>query len=458
MSQQAAVSTADDAPGIPAPSPLRNVPALDGLRGLSLPGTIFTHFAIFFIIYLPDKPRWLKQAGPFTLNIEMFFVLSGALITSLLVSERQRKGRVSLVSFYKRRSRRLGPALLAVVPLLLLAHFTLEHNGQLDPLGATPWITAASLLLFVGNWRLSENEAGLGWMGPAWTLGIEEQFYLTWPALLLLMLRRFRAWAILLAVALIVAGSIAFSAAYSHKVGTSRTGYMTPTHLPPLLLGCALGYWLASFPTGRFAQVLRSQLVAVAGLAGMVWISKEYYADRHFLDAGGYALYGTFACLLIGHLFVVASRPGLISKLFAWKPLVVIGQVSYEAYLVHVIVILATLRMFPTMDAVSMIVLDVVLIAVISGAFYYFIGRPIRRRGWGVVIGRPLPDRGEPRPAEGAVPLPATSAAGSVFGVLALSVVVAAACVAADDAWRAAGTAIAAGAVIAQVVARAVRR
>jgi peptidoglycan/LPS O-acetylase OafA/YrhL len=367
---------------------------------LSLPGTIFTHFAIFLSV-LPDAPTWLRHAVPFTLNIEMFFVLSGALITNLLVSEHRRTGSIGFRLFYLRRSRRLGPALLAVVPLLLLAHFFISGTG-IAPLGVTPWVTALALLLFMGNWRLSDNETGLGWMGPSWTLGIEEQFYLTFPALLLLLLRRFSRR---IGLATILLGAVAMtvvSAYLFRHLWFTRVNYMTPTHLPPLLLGCALGFHLATSPTSRFARALRSQLVALAGLGGMAVISISWGADRVALGSGAYALYGAFSCLLIGHLFVVASRPGIVSKALSWKPLVVIGQVSYEAYLVHCIVILAVLRAYPTMAFAKMMALDAALIAIISGAFYYFIGRPIRRQGWGVLVGRPMtrPPRATPPPVQ----------------------------------------------------------
>ena len=103
-------------------SRLRYIPALDGMRGLSLPGTILTHYALF-LGSTPSAPHWLRNVGPLTLNIQMFFVLSGALITSLLVSEHQRTGAVSLKSFYLRRSRRLGPALLATVVLIGIVQY-----------------------------------------------------------------------------------------------------------------------------------------------------------------------------------------------------------------------------------------------------------------------------------------------------------------------------------------------
>ena len=163
---------------------------------------------------------------------------------------------------------------------------------------------------------------------------------------------------------------------------------MTFTHLPPLLLGCAPGFHLATSPEGWFARLLRSQLVAWIGLAGMVMISVVWGNNRAWLDQGGYAVYGVFSCLLIGHLFVAAARPGAISRVLSWKPLVVMGQVSYEAYLVHCIVILGVLHLFPTMGAYPMIGLDVALICVISGGFYYFIGQPIRREGWGTLVRR----------------------------------------------------------------------
>jgi hypothetical protein len=186
----------------------------------------------------------------------------------------------------------------------------------------------------------------------------------------------------------------------------------------------------------------------------MAWISKEWWDDRPFLVSGGYALYGAFACMLIGHCFVAASKPGLISRFLSLKPLVIIGQVSYEAYLVHVIVILGVARAYPTMDVTTMIVLDTALITVISGAFYYFIGRPIRRRGWGVVVGRPTANRPTPAPAELVAPTPAETATGTVVGVLVVAVVAAAGCLMGGNSWVGAGVALAVGAVLAQIVAR----
>jgi peptidoglycan/LPS O-acetylase OafA/YrhL len=367
---------------------IRYVPALDGMRGISLPGTIYTHFQIF-LGFLPTAPWWIRRSGPFTLNIEMFFVLSGALITSLLVAEYQRSSAIALDSFYLRRSRRLGPALIAVVPLLLIAQFLLPGSSS-PPLGTHPWLTAVLVLLFVGNWQLAAG-GDIGWLGPAWTLGIEEQFYLTWPTALRAVLRR--AWsrqAVLLSIWIVVVLSSAIAAVLARTYPKTPVVYMTPTQVSPILLGCALGYAITTNIDGSLARLLQSRLVALAGLAGMVVISMRMDTHLTALASGGYALYGACACLLIGHCMVVAAhdRPTVWSKVLGWKPFVIIGQVSYEAYLIHCIVILAVLRVAPTMRVTHMIVLDLVVIAVLSGAFYYLIERPIRRRGWRVLFTR----------------------------------------------------------------------
>ncbi len=396
------------------------VPALDGMRGISLPGTIYTHFQIF-LGFLPTAPWWVRKSGPFTLNIEMFFVLSGALITSLLVAEHQRSSKIALDSFYLRRSRRLGPALLAVVPLLLTAQFLLPGSSS-TPLGHSPWITALFLLLFVGNWQLATG-GNLGWLGPAWTLGIEEQFYLTWPAFLRASLRR--GWSrrhLMLALWILVVLSSAVGSVLARHEGPSAAVYMTPSQIAPILLGCALGYTLTTNADGRFVRLLRWRITALVGLGGMVAISALLYTHLTLLVGGGYVLYGGSACLLIGHCMAVADRPSLVSRVLGWKPFVVIGQVSYEAYLVHCIVILAVLRVSPRMPVSDMIVLDLVLIAAISGLFYYFIEQPIRRYGWLAAFRR---RSGVPvRQVAGPVVQPARSRAGWLIGAASAAAVV----------------------------------
>jgi peptidoglycan/LPS O-acetylase OafA/YrhL len=352
------------------------------MRGLSLPGTVLTHFALF-LEFEPSAPHWLTKVGPLTLNIQMFFVLSGALITSLLVAENQKTGAVSLKKFYLRRSRRLGPALLATLVVIGVVEVLWTGSRATSPLGVHPWLALGGVAVFLGNWVLFRYSGGLGYLGPAWTLGIEEQFYLTWPFLLRLALRRrLRRGTLYVWFAAVLAVALGISAIINHHNGVYRTFYATPVQLPSILLGCFLGYELTTNPTGRLAHVVRSRLVALTGLAGMVVTSIELVRHPAPLFLGGYAIYATFACLLIGHCFVRASEPTVVTKVLGWKPFVVIGQVSYEAYLVHVIVIYGLARAMPTVHVYPMIAIDTIVIAVVSGLFYYLVEQPVRRRGW----------------------------------------------------------------------------
>jgi peptidoglycan/LPS O-acetylase OafA/YrhL len=95
-----------------------------------------------------------------------------------------------------------------------------------------------------------------------------------------------------------------------------------------------------------------------------------------------------FACLLIGHCFVRAAEPTLVTKFFSWRPFVIIGQVSYEAYLVHIIVMFAVLRACPHLHVYPMMALDIGIIAVLSAGFYYLVEQPIRRNGWRWLVTR----------------------------------------------------------------------
>jgi peptidoglycan/LPS O-acetylase OafA/YrhL len=361
---------------------LRYIPALDGLRGLSLPGTMLTHFALF-LEFAPSSPRWLSHVGPLTLNIQMFFVLSGALITSLLVAEQQKKGSVSLKNFYLRRSRRLGPALLVTLAVIGVVEAIWPGSRSTSPLGTHPWLALGAVAVFVGNWVLFQYSGGLGWLGPAWTLGIEEQFYLTWPLLLRSALRRkLRRGTLYVCFALVLAAALISGHFLDSHVGKFRTFYATPVQIPSILIGCVLGYELTSNPGGHLARLVRSRLVALTGFAGMVVTSIELVRHPAPLYLGGYAIYAIFACLLIGHCFVRAAEPTMVTRVLGWRPFVVIGQVSYEAYLIHVIVIIGLGRAMPSVHVYPLMAIDVVVVAAASGLFYYLVEQPVRRRGW----------------------------------------------------------------------------
>jgi peptidoglycan/LPS O-acetylase OafA/YrhL len=375
---------------------IRYIPALDGIRGLLLPGVVVLHFAIFLSIR-PGAPHWLGHVGLFALNIQMFFVLSGALITSLLVAEHQRSGTVSLKQFYLRRYRRLGPALMLVLPLMVIAELLWTGVQSRSPLGSHPWLAVAAVAVFLGNWVLFRINGGIGWLGPAWSLGVEEQFYLTWPLLLRSALRRgVRRTSVHAGFA--VAGVLALAGATLsyHYAGPARTYYASFTQLPSVIAGCALGYELTINPEGRFARLMRSQLVGAIGAIGVVVASYELARHDRYLYRGGYVLYAIPACMLVGHCFVVAGEETVLSRVLGWRPFMVVGQISYEAYLIHVIVMFAVASEWPHMAVSSMMLLDVAIVLVLSFGFYYLVEQPIRRYGWRAFLTR---SNGVPPPA-----------------------------------------------------------
>lgn len=168
------------------------VPELDGLRGVAILLVVFAHVTEGVHPARAVLPALDSLGG--LVGVHLFFVLSGYLITRILLSERERTGSVDLLAFYKRRLSRLYPSLLVVALFV----------ASLDPWSALRAVTYSS------NW-LGGNH-GNGLLSHSWSLSVEEQFYLAWPALLLLTGRRARAFA--------VAG-IALTILLQHTVGWS---------------------------------------------------------------------------------------------------------------------------------------------------------------------------------------------------------------------------------------------
>jgi peptidoglycan/LPS O-acetylase OafA/YrhL len=411
----------------PAPR-IGYIPALDGIRGLLLPGVILLHFDLVFNSR-PNMPAWLRHTTPFELNIEMFFVLSGALITSLLVAEHHRSGSVSLKQFYVRRSRRLGPALVAVLPVLVLAQLAWTGPSGKGPLGPHPWLSLVALALFFGNWvlfRVSDN--GIGWLGPAWTLAIEEQFYLTWPMLLGLALRRrMSRQAVIGGFAGAAVVALALSTLIEHRYGGSATYYATFSQLPCLIAGCALGHELTTNPGGRLARLLSRPAIGTVGGLGVVVVSYELMHHTRLMFRGGYLGYAVVACLLVGHCFVVAREGTALTRILAWRPFRIMGEISYEAYLIHLLVIFALLDAAPGLGVYPAMAIDITIIAAVSLALHYLVGKPIRRLGWRSFFNglRPVPayrtgSRGRPVAVAGGL-LAGTAAVVLVSGLIVAS-------------------------------------
>lgn len=275
-------------------------PALTGLRGVAIVLVLLAHF---------DNPTTSPLTGAGAVGVSMFFTLSGFLITALLLEERQATGRVSLGDFYRRRARRLMPALWAMV----LAVLALQAFGRSVGVDA-PMAVAA--LASVSNWW--QNAHGFGHaLGHTWSLSIEEQFYLFWPVALTVASRWGRR--AVAAVAVVVIGCSGLALAIPG--GSDDKG--TVEQAGAIMAGCLL----AAVVSGRPRREAGSYLLAVAGLAGlapMLWLHGTVPLWAYT------AVPPVFTCMV---LWSLASGPGprwLCGPVLGW-----FGKRSYGIYLWH---------------------------------------------------------------------------------------------------------------------------
>ncbi len=303
------------------------LPGLDGVRAVALIGVLLFHAG---------------HLGGGFLSVDLFFVLSGFLITSLLLVEWDRTGTIDLRRFWSRRLRRLLPAALVVLAATAVyAAIALDpaelHRFRLDALAA---------LANVANWRAIESGsdywASFGKPSPLrhmWTLSVEEQLYLLWPAttLLGLWIGRRRRWGrqalFLLALGLAAASALAM-ALLVHPGNTARAYYGTDTRASAVLLGAvaAIGLsrrrWEARDPVVRGLRVLAPVAVVVLAV-GWTWANGEDLA----LYRWGFVLCSVAATVVVAAV-ATQSSPGLV-RVLEVRPLRDLGRISYGAYLWH---------------------------------------------------------------------------------------------------------------------------
>ncbi|MEQ1687237.1 MAG: acyltransferase [Sphingopyxis sp.] len=291
-------------------APPHKISELDGLRAVSVIFVMLVH------------ATYGRLSGGF-LGVDIFFVVSGFLITYLLIREREATGRVSLFHFYMRRVFRILPPLICAIILAMLL-----WNGA-DALRGR---VVTSALFFYANFLPAET---LGNLGHTWSLAIEEQFYLAWPLLFTLIFARSRALLMAIAVSIIV-GSIAVRAYLVTQWGDLNPLYtFTPARLDPIMLGCllALGY-------GRTVNVMRR--APDAAIRGMAWLSAGaliaalIFAQRDFMQSTPIAF---FLFALAGASLVLTAPmlpAGDLLKASLNSPVMrYIGKRSYGLYLYH---------------------------------------------------------------------------------------------------------------------------
>ncbi|HSO95760.1 MAG TPA: acyltransferase [Acidimicrobiia bacterium] len=314
--------------------------ALDGLRGVAVLAVVLYHFA-------PGV-----APGGF-LGVDVFFVLSGFLITSLLVNELEGTRRVSLPAFWRRRARRLLPALFLVLAAigvwaLLLHNHVQAHNVANDALAAVGYIAnwhfISSGQTYIQNF-VNQTPSPLRHM---WSLAIEEQFYLAWPLIVGLVgyvvlrharrpgraRRVFRRVLVVVCVTLGLASFARMVTLFGSSRDFNRVYYGTDTRAFILLAGAAFGALTAGSPlVSRRAMRVIAVLIGTAVAAGLVVTMAVVPTNAVWLYYGGY---GAIA-LAVVVVLMAAVQPGwnpLRGLLETW-PLVQLGLISYGVYLWH---------------------------------------------------------------------------------------------------------------------------
>ncbi|MGN6754202.1 MAG: acyltransferase family protein [Intrasporangium sp.] len=362
------------------------IPGLDGLRAVAILAVLLYHL----------DASWLP--GGF-LGVDVFFVVSGFLITTLLVRELQSTGRVALGSFWLRRARRLIPALVLTVAVSILIARVVSSDLLVQ---AGRQVLGA--LTFSTNWvEITAGSSYFDQTAPQlfmnfWSLAVEEQFYLVWPLVTLLLVRFARPRTrVALTLAMAAASTALMAALFTPGADATRVYYGTDTHLMGLMLGAALAFaWtspalaLRVRPSAWGAGARFAVPSAAAILALLLVILDE---ERAATFRGGITLASLATAVLVaGLLDRGGSRAALWQRLADHPVLTWVGIRSYAIYLWHWPVILLVSGDLPSVPGTTQHALTrawaVLVTVALADLTFRLVETPFRQRGFKGVAGR----------------------------------------------------------------------
>ncbi|HEX4161333.1 MAG TPA: acyltransferase family protein [Acidimicrobiales bacterium] len=364
---------------------LNYLPALDGVRAFAVIAVMMFHGGI---------PR---MDGGF-MGVDAFFVLSGFLITSLLIGEWRQTLTIKLGAFWARRARRLLPALLLM--LLFVAFFAavIVPKGTYGALR----LDALSTLLYVSNWHFilinsnyfAENSATASPLLHTWSLAVEEQFYLIWPLVVLGVMHFTRSLKalFLLCVAAAIGSAVWMYVVYDGGLNTNRAYLATDTRSQCLFIGCAIAVGLVllaqrGHEQGRLAKgdlwrPASNAGLAVCGALGIVgaigavsiWLLTTSLSS--FPYSGGFFLIG----LSVGAVIVaaVAAPRSIVPRFLALAPIRYVGRISYGLYIWHWPLFIWLNHQRVGLYGWQLFVVRAAVTFAVSVASFHLVERPIR--------------------------------------------------------------------------------
>jgi peptidoglycan/LPS O-acetylase OafA/YrhL len=305
-------------------------PALDGVRGVAVLAVVGYH------------AEYLPRDGP--LGVDIFFVLSGFLITTLLLQEWHENGSISLRLFFARRALRLFPALAVMLAVFVAGSIVLSLSGHLSQGDLHQNLKSVALgLFYVSNIARAwfSPDPMVPALGHLWSLATEEQFYLLWPIALVVLLRNGARERTILKVLALLAALVAVHRLELTIAGRSdnRLFYAPDTHFDPILVGCLAGM---CYTTGLLPRVLRTDRgaraarIAATCFVGLVFL---HSVPLRLFFAGGFVLFEIAVAVLL--ISVLTTPTCALANALRQRIIVVIGRMSYALYLWHLVLLSA---------------------------------------------------------------------------------------------------------------------
>lgn len=312
----------------------RHFPGLTGMRGVAVMLVLLFHSNIV------AGGRLIFSGA--TLGVDMFFVLSGFLITSLIMQERINSGSFDYRRFYLKRLRRLGPALIVMIAVFLLLSalfaFPVALHGALRD--------SAAALFYVSNWTRALGYDFPEYLGHTWSLSIEEQFYIVWPAALLLLVHTFKRKGLILSIAALVCASWFIRCwMTAHGATFDRVYNGSDTRADGLLFGALVAAILASSRlTDQTVMNMRKWLRYVSPLSAITLLVIATIGTE-LSHTGFYATYtAVYVLTSVLILDCVFRRDGIVQTVLCHPVLVWLGVISYGLYLWHFPITIAVMK------------------------------------------------------------------------------------------------------------------
>ena len=331
---------------------------LDGLRAIAAFMVVFYHFGIPFV-----------SGG---IGVLMFFVLSGFLITWLLLRENDGMGTVSLRKFYVRRSLRIFPAFYCYAIILFGVVFIRRHARIV-------WPQALAALFYVGNYYQALNGDPNTGFSHTWSLAIEEQFYVLWPMTFLLLRRNYKRMSQFLAGAILAIWVYREALVFIFHVDQRYIYEAFDTRADHLLIGCLLAVVLKAGMFPRFWNWIAVRSWAAVVVAALLALSSalEYIYGHSYRDAISFVISPVLVAIWITQLIALRGAP--LWRWTSWVWVRYLGRISYSVYLYQQLLVDVPKKLLTHLPVVLQLAATVALIVAVASMSHYFVERPFLR-------------------------------------------------------------------------------